>query len=62
MRNTILIVEDEKEVLELLGLYLQEEGYKVLLANGGAEGIKIAKDENPDLILLDIQMPEMNGY
>lgn len=57
----ILLVDDEPDILEFLSYNLIKEGYEVSTANNGAEGIKKAKVEKPDLILLDIMMPEMDG-
>lgn len=58
---TILIVDDESDILELLQYNIEREGYKVLLASDGEEAVKIAKKHRPDLILLDIMMPKMDG-
>lgn len=57
----ILIVEDELAYLKLLNSQLSEKGYKVIEAENGAKGLEKAKSENPDLILLDIRMPVMDG-
>ena len=57
----ILIVDDEPDVLEFLGYNLTKEGYEVFKAENGKVGIEVAKKENPDVILLDIMMPEMDG-
>ncbi len=57
----ILIVDDEPDILEMLSYNLQKEEYSILTANNGAEAIKAAKDFDPDLIILDIMMPEMDG-
>lgn len=57
----ILVVDDEPDILELLEYNLQKEGYNVLTANNGAEGVAIAEREKPDLIILDIMMPKMDG-
>lgn len=58
---TILIVDDESDILELLQYNIEREGYKVLLASDGEEAVKVAKKHRPDLILLDIMMPKMDG-
>lgn len=58
---TILIVDDEPDILEFLDYNLQKEGYQVVLAENGQEAIEKAKADYPDLILLDIMMPEMDG-
>lgn len=57
----ILIVEDELAYLKLLNSQLTEKGYKVFEAINGKQGLEKAKSENPDLILLDIRMPVMDG-
>lgn len=58
---TILIVDDESDILDLLQYNIEREGYKVLLASDGEEAVKVAKKHRPDLILLDIMMPKMDG-
>lgn len=58
---TILVVDDEPDILEFVDYNLQKEGYQVVLAENGQEAIEKAKQESPDLILLDIMMPEMDG-
>jgi len=62
MPQTILIVDDEKRLVSLVESYLTQEGYRVATAYNGKEALAVAKKENPDLIILDIMMPEMNGY
>jgi two-component system alkaline phosphatase synthesis response regulator PhoP len=57
----ILIVDDEPDILEFLKYNLKKENYTVFTANNGKEGIEVAIRENPDLIILDIMMPEMDG-
>ena len=58
----ILVVDDDKNICELLNLYLKKEGYEVVFAYDGSEAVNMAKTENPNLILLDVMMPVMNGY
>jgi two-component system alkaline phosphatase synthesis response regulator PhoP len=58
---TILIVDDEPDILEFLEYNLQKEGYTVVVAENGLQAIQQAKENLPDLILLDIMMPEMDG-
>jgi two-component system alkaline phosphatase synthesis response regulator PhoP len=58
---TLLLVDDEPDILEFVGYNLKKEGYKVLTANNGSEGLKVAKKEKPELILLDVMMPGMDG-
>ena len=61
MPKKILIVEDEANIRELLRLYLEREGYTVLEAENGVEGIKKWKSDKPDMLLLDVMMPDMDG-
>ncbi|MDD2541822.1 MAG: sigma-54-dependent Fis family transcriptional regulator, partial [Desulfuromonadaceae bacterium] len=61
MQHTILIIDDEKDIRTALAGILEDEGYQVLTAESGAEGIECARQELPDLILLDIWMPGMDG-
>ena len=62
MAKKILIVEDEANIRELLRLYLEREGYIVLEAENGVEGVKYWKSEKPDMLLLDVMMPVMDGW
>jgi two-component system alkaline phosphatase synthesis response regulator PhoP len=57
----ILLVDDEPDILEIVGYNLTSEGYQVLTAENGIEAITIAKKEKPHLIILDVMMPEMDG-
>ncbi len=57
----ILLVDDENDILEFVSYNLSKEGFHVLTCNNGKEAIQIAKKENPDLIILDVMMPEMDG-
>lgn len=57
----ILLVDDEPDILEIVGYNLSSEGYKIITAKNGAEGVKKAKKEKPQLIILDVMMPEMDG-
>src|SRR5690606_11404798 len=59
--HSILLVDDEQDILEFLAYNLKKEGYRVYTASNGAEGIQLAKDVQPNLILLDVMMPEMDG-
>jgi len=58
----ILCVEDEPEMIDLMRLILGRRGFEVKGANGGKEGLKMIKDAKPDLILLDLMMPDMDGW
>lgn len=62
MAEKILIVDDDLETLRLVGLMLQKQGYQVVTAASGQEGIRSAIHEKPDLILLDVMMPELDGF
>ena len=57
----ILLVDDEPDILELVGFHLRKEGYTVFTASGGKEGVEIARKEQPALIILDVMMPDMDG-
>jgi CheY-like chemotaxis protein len=58
----ILVVEDNRENIELMDFLLKAFGHSPSLATSGAEGIRLAREQRPDLVLMDIQMPEMDGY
>jgi two-component system OmpR family response regulator len=59
--NKILVVDDDQNICDLLTLYLEKEGYTVVCANDGLEALEVYRDENPDLIILDIMLPGMDG-
>ena len=61
MKSTILIADDEKEIRDLLRLYLENEDYRIVEAADGMETMAVIKDKNPDLCLLDIMMPGKDG-
>jgi two-component system alkaline phosphatase synthesis response regulator PhoP len=61
LNQKILIVDDEPDILELVEYNLKKEGYQVFTASNGQEGISLAKKVHPDLIVLDIMMPKMDG-
>lgn len=61
MDRKILIVDDEKNIVDIIAFNLKKEGYTVITATDGEEGVQKAMEENPDLILLDIMMPKMDG-
>ena len=62
MSYKILIADDEAEIRDLLRLYLENENYKVVEASNGVEALNVFRAESPDLCVLDIMMPEMDGY
>ncbi|HBN82142.1 MAG TPA: DNA-binding response regulator, partial [Ruminococcaceae bacterium] len=58
----ILVVDDDQNICELLRLYVEKEGFNVVIANDGRKALEIFEAENPDLILLDIMLPELDGW
>ncbi len=60
-KQKILLVDDEQDILDLIGFNLEREGYEVYMANNGRKGVELARQIIPDLILLDVMMPEMDG-
>lgn len=62
MKRKILIVEDDTQSLYMLAFLLESNNYEVIQSNNGADGILKAKMHHPDAIILDIQLPEMDGY
>ena len=62
MPGTVLIVDDERAIVEILDFNLKKEGYQTLRAYDGAEGLRLAREENPDVILLDVMLPKMDGF
>ncbi len=61
-KKTILIIDDEETIVTMLSVNLKKEGYKTLEAYNGEDGVEIAMKEKPDLILLDIMLPKMDGF
>lgn len=57
----ILIIEDEADIAQLVKIYLEKEGFRTLHAKTGSEGLKLTKGEHPDMIVLDLMLPEMDG-
>jgi DNA-binding response OmpR family regulator len=62
MPEKILIIDDDLDTLRLVGLMLQKQGYQIVAASSGSQGLELAVSELPDLILLDVMMPGMDGY
>lgn len=58
----ILIVDDEKDIVETLSFMLKTKGFECICAYDGEEGLNLAKSINPDLVILDVMMPKINGY
>jgi DNA-binding response OmpR family regulator len=61
MSQTILVVDDEPEIVKLVRAYLERAGYRVLTARNGRDALLVTRHEKPDLIILDLTMPEMDG-
>src|SRR5690349_1176237 len=59
--ETILIVDDEPTIVEVVGLYLQREGFRVLTAGDGNAALQVVAQERPDLVVLDLMLPGLNG-
>ena len=62
MSQKIVVVEDDINIAELLRLYLEKDGFEVLIAHDGGAGLHLAETENPDLVMLDIMLPVMDGW
>ncbi|MGI6279706.1 MAG: response regulator transcription factor [Acutalibacteraceae bacterium] len=62
MQHKILIVDDDENICELLRLYLEKDGFETIVTNNGKQAIEYAGKHSPDLILLDIMMPELDGW
>lgn len=62
MRETILIVDDEREIVDLLEVYLENDGFRVCKAYCGADALKLAQEESVDLAILDVMLPDVDGY
>ncbi len=61
IKQKILLVDDEKDILELIGFNLEKEGYEIQTAVNGRKALEVARHFKPDLVLLDVMMPEMDG-
>ena len=61
-KPTVVCVEDEPEMIDLIKLILTRKGYEVHGANGGMQGLELIREIRPDLVLLDLMMPEMDGW
>ena len=61
LASTVLIVEDDPDAVKLVGLYLRRDGHKVLSAMDGLEGLRLAREARPDLVVLDLMLPKLDG-
>ena len=57
-----MVVDDDQNICELLRLYIEKEGYEVAIANDGRQALRVFEETDPDLILLDIMLPELDGW
>jgi two-component system alkaline phosphatase synthesis response regulator PhoP/two-component system response regulator VicR len=62
MSKTILAVDDEKHIVRLVQINLQKEGYDVVTASNGREALDKVNEQRPDLIIMDVMMPELDGF
>ena len=62
MAYKLLVVDDEKDVLDIMRFRLAKEGYEVVTAGDGQEALEKVKTDNPDIVLMDLKMPKLNGY
>ncbi len=62
MTNKLLLIDDSQDMQKLVGMFLERDGYKVIRANNGQEGLRQLAQNQPDLVLLDIMMPEIDGW
>ena len=60
-KHTILVVEDEQDIRELLAYHLEKDGFKVLEASNGKKALELVQAEKPQIVLLDIMLPDMDG-
>lgn len=61
-QSTVLLIEDDKSLIEMYQLRFQEDNFNLLLAEDGAAGLELARTKQPDIILLDIMLPKMDGF
>ena len=62
MKNIILLIDDDDNICKVIRLYLEKEGYTALVAHDGPAGLDLFSTQNPDLVLLDIMLPDISGY
>jgi len=60
--KTVLLTDDNEDIIELVQLILSKSGYKLLTANGGKDALKICAETPPDLVLMDLRMPDVDGF
>ncbi len=62
MSYTIMIAEDDEDIAELISLYLENDDFQVILARDGKQALRLFETQDVDLLIVDLMMPEMNGY
>jgi len=62
MPTKILVIDDDMAITELMSMLLKTHGFDVITTNSGAEGVKLVREKNPNVILLDLMMPDMDGW
>jgi DNA-binding response OmpR family regulator len=62
MNTKVLVIDDDIAITDLMGLLLQTQGFDVFTSNSGMEGVKLAAEKSPHIVLLDLMMPEMDGW
>lgn len=62
MAKKVMLVDDEQDIIDVFGFFLKKEGFEVYSANGGKECIESFRDVGPDILLLDVMMPDMDGW
>jgi DNA-binding response OmpR family regulator len=62
MPTKILVIDDDMAITELMSMLLKTHGFDVLTSNSGAEGVKLVKEKNPNVVILDLMMPDMDGW
>ena len=62
MPTKILVIDDDIAITELMSMLLKTHGFDVITTNSGAEGVKLVKEKNPNVVLLDLMMPDMDGW
>src|SRR6187455_3119859 len=61
-QTTVLVVDDDRKIVQLVRTYLERDGHRVVAANDGRQALEIFDAERPDLVVLDLMLPEMDGY
>lgn len=62
MRRTVMVVDNDRDIIDLTRMILEGSGYRVMAADSGSEALRLLEEDYPDLIILDINMPEMDGW